>query len=112
VSLAHWSRFGWYFGTGPERCRRRYSPPRVFRKCLILKGDKGDYAFDTERWYFMNPVTGKVFEQTIRLEAIKAAARVASIHETTGNLLVHADWISTFIFEGKQPLIETEEERA
>ena len=54
----------------------------------------------------MSAVTGKAFEQAVRLEAIKAAVKVSSIHETVGNLLVHADWISIFILEGKQPLIE------
>lgn len=55
----------------------------------------------------MEAVTGQAFEQTVRLEAIKAAARVASVHETVGNLLVHAEWIAAFILEGKQSLIET-----
>jgi hypothetical protein len=56
----------------------------------------------------MKAVTGQMFNQKVRLEAIKAAASVASMRENVGNLLVHAEWISTFIIEGKQPLIESE----
>lgn len=59
----------------------------------------------------MKAVTGKAFEQTVRLEAVKAAASVASIYETAGisNLLTHAEWISTFILEGQQPVLDTKE---
>jgi hypothetical protein len=47
----------------------------------------------------METVTG----QLIRLEAIKAAARVASQYDGVANLLIHAGWVSTFIEEGKSP---------
>lgn len=46
-----------------------------------------------------------VTEQQIRLEAVKTAAKIASPHDEIGNLLVHAGWISSFIIEGKNPIL-------
>ena len=43
------------------------------------------------------------FEQEVRLEAVKAASRVASEYASISNLMVHARWLSDFISTGSQP---------
>ncbi len=43
------------------------------------------------------------FEQEVRLEAVRAARRVASEYDGIGNLMVHARWLSDFILTGNQP---------
>ena len=43
------------------------------------------------------------FEQEARLEAVRAACRVASEYEGIGNLMVHARWLSDFILTRNQP---------
>jgi hypothetical protein len=48
-------------------------------------------------------------EQDIRMEAVKAAARVSGEHDGIANLLIHAEWIETFIIRGKDAVIVDEE---
>ncbi len=43
------------------------------------------------------------FEQEVRLEAVKAASKVASEYDGIGNLMIHARWVSYFILTGNQP---------
>ena len=49
----------------------------------------------------------EISEKEIRLESIKAASRVASPYEGVGNLLTHADWLTSFILTGNRPEVET-----
>ena len=48
-------------------------------------------------------------EQDIRLEAVKAAARVSGEHDGISNLLIHADWITTFVIHGKDAVLVDKE---
>lgn len=41
----------------------------------------------------------------VRLEAVKAAARVCSPREGVGNLLIHAGWLADYILSGESPAI-------
>jgi hypothetical protein len=45
----------------------------------------------------------------IRMRAIEAAANVASPSDDIGNLLVHAEWIASYVVTGQMPEIETEQ---
>jgi len=45
----------------------------------------------------------------LRIRAIEAAARVARSHEDIGNLLIHADWITSYVFTGRLPEVDTEQ---
>jgi hypothetical protein len=44
-------------------------------------------------------------EILIRLESVKAAAKVCSDSEGIGNLLIHARWLAEFIISGEPPTI-------
>jgi hypothetical protein len=44
----------------------------------------------------------------IRMGAVEAAAAVATPSDDIGNLLVHADWIASYIKTGRLPEIESE----
>lgn len=48
-------------------------------------------------------------EAEIRMRAIEAAAAVAAPHDDIGNLLVHADWIASYIETGRMPEVESTE---
>lgn len=41
----------------------------------------------------------------VRLEAVKAAAKVASPSDGIGNLLIHARWLAGYISTGEPPEI-------
>ena len=45
------------------------------------------------------------FEQQVRLDAVRAAVKVASPHYDAANLLVHAKWFAQFILNGDDPVI-------
>jgi hypothetical protein len=44
-------------------------------------------------------------EVLVRLEAVKSAAKVSSPSGSIGNLLIHADWLASYILTGKPPEI-------
>lgn len=48
-------------------------------------------------------------ETEIRMRAIEAAAAVALPSDDIGNLLVHADWIASYVETGKMPQIDSTE---
>lgn len=50
----------------------------------------------------------KLSDAEIRMAAIDAAATVASPADDIGNLLVHAEWIASYIATGRLPEIELE----
>lgn len=50
---------------------------------------------------------GKRSKVNVRLESIKAAFTVASPHDDVANLLVHADWVASYILAGKSPAVGT-----
>lgn len=43
----------------------------------------------------------------VRLEALRAAARVAQPHDDVGNLLIHTEWIYQFLTTGKSPATDS-----
>ena len=49
--------------------------------------------------------------QIVRLEAIKAAAKVTDRRGGTGNLLVEAGWIADWVQTGKDPAVDSLEGR-
>ena len=53
--------------------------------------------------------TDNLREPEIRMRAIEAAASVASPSDDIGNLLIHADWISSYVISGSLPEIESHE---
>jgi len=42
----------------------------------------------------------------VRLEAVKAAARVSSPYDGIGNLLIHAQWLANYVLTGTPPEVE------
>lgn len=47
-------------------------------------------------------------EREIRMRAIEAAASIAGRTDDIGNLLAHAEWISSYVATGQMPEIESE----
>ncbi len=47
-------------------------------------------------------------EREIRIRAIEAAVSVAAPSDDIGNLLIHADWIVSYVETGRMPEIEGE----
>jgi hypothetical protein len=43
----------------------------------------------------------------IRLRAVESAARVAGPTDDIGNLLIHADWIASYVGTGRLPEVES-----
>lgn len=43
----------------------------------------------------------------IRIEALRAAVKVASPADTIGNLMIHAGWLSKFLETGGAPEVES-----